>query len=144
MSRNGDAWMRPRVPGRLSKVAPVSPVSTQADRRLGGDAGYLHGAPEESHHERYLTVREVADLARCEHKAVRRAIASGRLLAFRVAARLLVRETDARSWIEARPVTTSENAPIRTRLSPKVPRSSRRPVRGSVADLSAIARDATR
>jgi hypothetical protein len=43
----------------------------------------------------YLTVLEVAVLARCEHKRVRRAIASGQLVAFRPAGKLLVREEDA-------------------------------------------------
>ena len=55
----------------------------------------------------YLTVPEVAELARCEHKAVRRAIASGLLIAFRPAHKLLVRELDARAWIESRPVVVS-------------------------------------
>jgi excisionase family DNA binding protein len=52
----------------------------------------------------YLTVQEVAELARCGHKAVRRAITLGQLEAFRTAERILVREPDARAWIEARPV----------------------------------------
>ena len=42
----------------------------------------------------YLTVREVAALARCEHKAVRRAIANGELVAFQPAPKLLVREAE--------------------------------------------------
>jgi excisionase family DNA binding protein len=50
----------------------------------------------------YLTVQEVAAIARCEHKAVRRAIANGQLTAFRPAKRLLIREDDAQGWIEGR------------------------------------------
>ena len=42
--------------------------------------------------------------ARCENKAVRRAIASGLLVAFRPARKLLFRELDARAWIESRRV----------------------------------------
>lgn len=54
--------------------------------------------------DRYLTVLEVAGVARCEHKTVRRAIWSGELRAFRPAGRLLIREGDARAWIEGREV----------------------------------------
>jgi excisionase family DNA binding protein len=50
--------------------------------------------------ERYMTVQEVAEVARCEHKAVRGAIRSGLLRAFRPAGRLLIRPDDARAWIE--------------------------------------------
>jgi excisionase family DNA binding protein len=53
--------------------------------------------------ERYLMVEEVADLARCHHNTVRRAIDRGRLTAFRPAGRILVREADARAWIEREP-----------------------------------------
>lgn len=81
----------------------------------------------------YLTVVEVAQLARCEQKTVRRAIASGQLRAFRPAHRLLIREQDARSWVEGRPAVP-------------LPRS-RHPRRGSgqlgsVADLLEIERRA--
>ena len=47
-------------------------------------------------------VQEVAELARCEHRSVRRAINAGRLRAFRPTRKILVREDDARSWIESR------------------------------------------
>src|SRR5437764_3428640 len=43
----------------------------------------------------YLTVEEVARLARCEHRSVRRAIRSGRLRAFRPVRKILIREDDA-------------------------------------------------
>jgi hypothetical protein len=59
----------------------------------------------------YLTVPEVADLARCEHTAVRSAIASGLLVAFRPAHKLLVRGLDALAWIESRPVVVAAAAP---------------------------------
>jgi excisionase family DNA binding protein len=90
----------------------------------------------------YLTVREVAAMARCEHKSVRRAIAAGRLHAFQPTNRLLIREDDARAWIEGRPVATTivpagpGRAPGRPRRTP------RSQGRGSVADLREIERKA--
>lgn len=84
---------------------------------------------------RYLTVLEVAELARCEQKTVRRAIHSGRLRAFRPAQKLLVREQDARAWVESAPVTgpsTRPRSPARRRQPP-----------GSVADLREMERQAT-
>jgi excisionase family DNA binding protein len=81
----------------------------------------------------YLTVQEVADLARCEHKSVRRAITAGRLVAFRGPKRILVRDEDARAWIEARPIH-SEETPRRLPRRPS-PRASET---GSVADILAI------
>jgi len=86
----------------------------------------------------YLTVPEVADLARCEHKAVRRAIATGQLVAFQPAQKLLVREADARAWIESRPV------PARVQLVEHARRPGRRPRPrpGSVADLREMEREA--
>ncbi len=59
----------------------------------------------------YLTVREVATMARCEHKSVRRAIAAGRLRAFQPTNKLLIREDDACAWIEGRPVSLTGSAP---------------------------------
>lgn len=97
-------------------------------------------APSAEHdraaHPLYLTVREVAALARCEHKAVRRAIADGRLIAFQPAKKLLVREADARTWIEGRPAST--HAP-----EPRPGHRRRRPTGpGSVAKLREIERTA--
>jgi excisionase family DNA binding protein len=84
----------------------------------------------------YLTIREVAELARCEHKAVRRAITDGRLRAFQPANRLLVREEDALTWIEGSlPAVPAEPSPQRRR-TPRPSHSGR----GSVADLKAIER----
>jgi hypothetical protein len=92
---------------------------------------------------RYLTVAEVAQIARCEHKAVRRAISTGLLTAFHVAGRLLIRETDALAWIEARPAATATSEPRRSRSTSRQSRSDRHPVPGSAADLRAIERRAT-
>lgn len=90
----------------------------------------------------YLTVREVATMARCEHKAVRRAIAAGRLRAFRPTNRLLIREDDASAWIEGRPVavTVPPSSPRRATGRSGRTRQSQRP--GSVADLREIERKA--
>jgi hypothetical protein len=84
----------------------------------------------------YLTVPEVADLARCEHKAVRRAIATGQLVAFQPAQKLLVREVDARAWIESRPVRA------RVQQVEHARRLGRQPRPGSVADLREMEREA--
>jgi excisionase family DNA binding protein len=85
----------------------------------------------------YLTVQEVAALARCEHKAVRRAIAGGHLPAFQPAKKLLIREDDARAWIEGRPAHVAAPAPQpgRRRHRPSGP--------GSVAKLREIEREAS-
>jgi excisionase family DNA binding protein len=87
----------------------------------------------------YLTVREVAELARCEHKAVRRAITDGRLRAFQPANRLLIREEDARAWIEGRLALDVAGHPPERRPTSRTSRAAR----GSVADLKAIERQAT-
>jgi excisionase family DNA binding protein len=84
----------------------------------------------------YLTVREVAELARCEHKAVRRAITDGRLRAFQPANRFLIREVDARAWIEGRLAAEPAEPSSRPRRTPNPARAAR----GSVADLKAIER----
>lgn len=92
----------------------------------------------------YLTVREVATMARCEHKSVRRAIAAGKLRAFQPANKLLIREDDAHAWIEGRPVSMTGSAPI-LRPAPSRRRptlGSQRP--GSVDDLREIERKAVR
>jgi excisionase family DNA binding protein len=89
---------------------------------------------------RYLTVQEVAQLARCEHKAVRRAIRLGALRAFQPAKRLLIREDDATAWIENRVVVATPTS------TPSVPsarsRSTSRPRVGSVAALREMEREA--
>ncbi len=91
----------------------------------------------------YLTVREVAAMARCEHKSVRRAIGQGRLPAFRPANKLLIREDDAEAWIEGRPAIASaaaKPAPGTGSLRPTM-RSQRA---GSVSELREIERKAVR
>ena len=88
----------------------------------------------------YLTVQEVAELARCEHKAVRRAIRQGALRAFQPAKRLLIREDDARAWIESRLVA---GTPTSSRRPPSPwPGSTSRQRTGSVAALREIERKA--
>jgi excisionase family DNA binding protein len=81
----------------------------------------------------YLTVEEVAQLARCEHRCVRRAVQSGQLQAFRPARRILVREDDARAWIESRPAAASPQQAQRRRPVSQVVAGP-----GSVARLKAI------
>jgi excisionase family DNA binding protein len=90
----------------------------------------------------YLTVQEVAELARCQHKAVRRAISQGALRAFRPTKRLLIRADDAEMWIESRVVA---EAPSRgSRLNSATPAAGRKPGAGSVAALVEIEREAMR
>jgi excisionase family DNA binding protein len=91
----------------------------------------------------YLTVREVAAMARCEHKSVRRAITAGRLRAFRPANKLLIREEDAEAWIEGRPAITGSPAKPSPGSGP--PRPTMRSQRaGSVAELREIERKVVR
>ena len=87
----------------------------------------------------YLTVEEVAQLARCEHKTVRRAIRGGALIAYKPAGRLLIREDYARMWIEGRRV---EHTPAHAAQA--VPRlASRSSVEARVARLDTMHREAT-
>ena len=81
----------------------------------------------------YLTIEEVAELARCEHRSVRRAINAGRLRAFRPTRKILVREDDARSWIESRRAVGIAAQPERRATC-----STRASAAGSVARLQAI------
>jgi excisionase family DNA binding protein len=89
----------------------------------------------------YLTVREVAAMARCEHKAVRRAITRGQLQAFRPANKLLIREDDAEAWIEDRPAQADSRAKPSPRRDPLRPTMGSQRV-GSVAELREIERKA--
>ena len=70
---------------------------TLAERGKGYRRGGGGGIP------RYLTIEEVAKLARCEHKAVRKAIHGDELTAYKVAGKWLVLMQDAVTWIESRP-----------------------------------------
>lgn len=66
----------------------------------------------------YLTAEEVAGAARCEVKAVRRAIHAGALRASRPNKRWLILPDDARAWIEARPASHTPRPPRRRRGTP--------------------------
>jgi excisionase family DNA binding protein len=91
----------------------------------------------------YLTIQEVAELARCEHRTVRRAIRSGELKASLIGGRWIVREDDVEAWFDARANHRlvrhgAEQTHDRGRLRlPTAPAA--KPMRpGSVADLKAI------
>jgi excisionase family DNA binding protein len=91
----------------------------------------------------YLTIQEVAQLARCEHRTVRRAIRSGELRASLIGGRWIVREDAVEAWFDARTnhrLVPSGAAlardPGRTRLRTPKAGAPARP--GSVADLEAI------
>jgi excisionase family DNA binding protein len=90
----------------------------------------------------YLTVREVAALARCEHKSVRRAIAAGRLRAFQPTNRLLIREDDAYAWIEGQLVARTVSPSDRRRAAGRQRRAPQSQRPGSVGDLREIERKA--
>jgi excisionase family DNA binding protein len=84
----------------------------------------------------YLTIEEVAAMAHCDHKTVRRAIASGALAAGRPGRRWVIREGVARAWIE-RPPPTGQRNPASSanprRPGPRKPRGT-----GTVAALMAM------
>ncbi len=87
----------------------------------------------------YLTVREVAERMRCEHRTVRRAIKSGELEAAMIGGRWLVREEAVEAWFQARAhiaVVTVPEARHRPRRVPARDADGR----GSVARLEAIER----
>lgn len=88
----------------------------------------------------YLTVQEVAELARCEHRTVRRAIRDGELRASLIGGRWIVKDTAVDEWIEGCPNDRCPAmAPSRTRrLPPKRAQSASSSRPGSVADLEAI------
>jgi excisionase family DNA binding protein len=88
----------------------------------------------------YLTVREVAELARCEHKSVRRAIAAGRLRAFQPTNRLLIREDDAYAWIEGWPVARTVSPSDQRRVAVRQRRAPQSQRPGSVGDLRELER----
>ena len=88
----------------------------------------------------YLTVQEVAELTRCEHRTVRRAIREGELQASLIGGRWIVKDTAVEEWIdgcanERRPALTPSPA---RRLPPKREPSALSSRPGSVADLEAI------
>ena len=87
----------------------------------------------------YLTVQEVAELARCEHRTVRRAIQAGKLKASLIGGRWIVRDSAVEEWIEGSansPTPAARTAQPRRRRARE---QNRGPTRaGSVADLEAI------
>jgi excisionase family DNA binding protein len=87
----------------------------------------------------YLTVQEVAELARCEHRTVRRAIQAGQLKASLIGGRWIVKDSAVEEWIEG---CANSPVPIARAVQPRRSRirePARGPVRpGSVADLEAI------
>jgi hypothetical protein len=88
-----------------------------------------------------LTVPEVAEFARCEHKAVRRAIHDGLLPAFETNRRLVIDEADAIAWVKSRPVRTGQSPASR----PQRPRSTRNGAEpGSAQALREIQRNLAR
>jgi excisionase family DNA binding protein len=50
----------------------------------------------------YLTIQEVAELARCEHRTVRRAIRNGELTLSLIGGRWIVRADAVEKWFDAR------------------------------------------
>jgi excisionase family DNA binding protein len=86
---------------------------------------------------RFLTVQEVADRMRCEHRTVRRAIKRGELEAALIGGRWLVRESAVEAWFESRArgaVVTVQEPRRRPRRAP--PKSVDRA--GSVERLEGI------
>jgi hypothetical protein len=91
-----------------------------------------------------VTVQEVADYARCEHKAVRKAIHEGQLQAFDRNRKLVIRVRDAIAWVESRPARVTTPTPSPT--PPRAPSSSRKrrsSAPGSVQALREIQRNLT-
>lgn len=86
----------------------------------------------------YLTVPEVARLARCGHNAVRDAIAAGELRAFMPRQKWLIAEQDARAWVEARP---AQRRPASAAERPRPARRARTQT-GSVQRLRELERQA--
>ena len=52
----------------------------------------------------FITVPEAAELARVDPRTIRRAIADGRLRAFKPVRKILIREDDVVAWIEGREI----------------------------------------
>lgn len=91
-------------------------------------------------HADYLTIEEAAELARCNPKTLRTAVHDGELRAFRPVKRLLFKDEDLRSWIEAKSATgTAARSTPASRA-----RKTRRPAAGSVQSLKAIEARLTR
>lgn len=83
----------------------------------------------------YLTVREVAELVRCEHRTVRRAIQSGDLEASMLGCRWLIRPEAVEAWFQARTNKRPATPTPRKNRQPSSPNTERA---GSVGRLKAI------
>lgn len=87
----------------------------------------------------YLTVQEVAELARCEHRTVRRAIKKGELRASLIGGRWIVKDIAVEEWIEACANDRPPQAPLAVERPPLKRGRTASPARpGSIADLEAI------
>jgi excisionase family DNA binding protein len=90
----------------------------------------------------YVTVQEVAEMARCEHRTVRRAIRNGELKASLIGGRWIVKVTAVEEWFEACANSRTADPPASQPQALRRPRVrardnlSTRP--GSIADLEAI------
>jgi excisionase family DNA binding protein len=85
----------------------------------------------------YLTVQEVAERMRCEHRTVRRAIRAGHLEAAMIGGRWLIRDGAVDAWVDARAHRANAPSP-QTRTSSRPSRTTRPERAGSVARLKAI------
>lgn len=65
----------------------------------------------------FLTIEEVADLMRCEHRTVRRAIMAGEVEAAMIGGRYLIRRAAVEAWFDAKRAHPAPraSAPRRTR-----------------------------
>ena len=85
----------------------------------------------------YLTVQEVAERMRCEHRTVRRAIRAGHLEAAMIGGRWLIRDDAVDAWFDSKRV--APQTPRRERsLAPRRHTTADPNRRGSVARLKAI------
>lgn len=85
----------------------------------------------------YLTVQEVAERMRCEHRTVRRAIRSGQLEAAMIGGKWLIRDQAVDEWFDARRAT-GEGPRARHAPAARRTRSASGAGPGSVARLKAI------
>jgi excisionase family DNA binding protein len=87
----------------------------------------------------YLTIQEVAEQMRCEHRTVRRAIKRGELQAAMIGGKWIIRENDVNAWFQSRcpsGVTSAAAAQLsRGTASARTPRPDGA---GSVSRLRAI------
>ena len=67
----------------------------------------------------FLTVQEVANLVRCEHRVVRKAIHRGELEAAMIGGRWLIREEAVNAWFETKRNVRPGVAPRRPAPPPK-------------------------